>query len=83
MERPMQTNRIGCEALTATFRRLRPVLSGQICRRLAASLCAILIAFVVLAATTAERRTPIGSAQSAGANLMLKPGWPGLEPALY
>ena len=79
----MQTYRIGCEALAATFRRLRPVLSGQICRRLAASLCAILIAFVVLAATTAERHTPAGSGQSAGGNLMLVPGWAGLAPVLY
>ncbi len=79
----MPTFRIGCEALVATLRRLRPVLSGQICRRLAASLGAILIAVVVLAATTAEKRTPADNAQSAGANLMLKPGWPGIAPALY
>jgi hypothetical protein len=83
MERPMQTFRIGCEALIAKFRRLRSVSSAQICRRLASSLCVVLIAFLVLAATTADRRTPTGNAQSAGGNLMLKPGWAGLAPALY
>ena len=59
-------------------RDLRSLLSVRICRRVAASLCVLLIAFAALAATSAGKQEP-----AAGANLMLRPGWSGLAPALY
>ena len=59
-------------------RDLRSLLSVRICRRVAASLCVLLIAFAALAATTAGKQEPV-----AGANLMLLPGWSGLAPVLY
>ena len=63
--------------------RLRSLLSARICRRLAASLGVLLIACAALAATTAGRQTPVAHTYSAGGNLMLIPGSPGLAPVLY
>ena len=83
MERPMNTYEIGCGASNTKSSRLRSPSSAQISRRLAASLCVLLIAFVTLAATSAGRQAPIGNTYSAGGNLMLLPGQPGLAPALY
>lgn len=65
------------------IRGLRSFLSAPICRRLAASLVVLLIAFAAIAATTAPRHTPAAYLQSAGGNLMLLPGWTGLAPVLY
>jgi len=70
-------------AFVTKMRRLRSLLSARICRRMAATLGVLLIAFVALAATTAVKHTPVPPVHSAGGNLMLVPGWPGLAPALY
>jgi hypothetical protein len=83
MERPMMTYLIGSGAFTAKCRRLRSLLSARTGRRLAATLCALLIAFAAFAATAPGKRAPVGETQSVGSNLMLAPGWPGLAPVLY
>ena len=76
----MKTHEIGCG--DPTIRRLRSFVSAQISRRVAASVGVILIAFVVVAATTAGKHTSVGH-RYGGSNLMLLPGQPGLAPALY
>jgi hypothetical protein len=83
MERPMNTHQIGCGAFNTKILRLRSFLSAQISHRLAASLCVLLIAFVAIAATSAGKQASVGNRYSAGSNLMLLPGQPGLAPALY
>jgi hypothetical protein len=83
MERPMKTQQIGCGTFDARIRRLRSLVSAQVSRRIAASLGVLLIAFVVIGATTAGRHASVGYRYSAGGNLMLLPGQPGLAPALY
>ncbi|MBX9824455.1 MAG: hypothetical protein K2Y27_05610 [Xanthobacteraceae bacterium] len=65
------------------IRGLRSFLSAPICRRLAASLVVLLIAFAAIAATTAPSHTPADHGQSGGGNLMLLPGWIGLAPVLW
>jgi hypothetical protein len=70
--------------LVTKVRRLRSLLRARICRRLAATLAVLLIAFAAIAATTAVKHTPVPPVLSAGGgNLMLVPGWPGLAPVLY
>jgi hypothetical protein len=76
MERPMN-------AFVTKIRRLRSRLSARTSHRLAASLGVLLIAFAVLAATTAARHPPVSHVHGTGANLMLVPGFTGLAPALY
>jgi hypothetical protein len=70
-------------AFVTKMRRLRSLLSARASRRLAATLGVLLIAFAALAATTAVKQTPVPPVHSAGGNLMLVPGWPGLAPVLY
>ena len=82
MERPMKTQQIECGAFDTRIRRLRSLLSAQVSRRIAASLGLLLIATVVIAATTVERHASV-SLGYGGGNLMLLPGQPGLAPALY
>jgi hypothetical protein len=70
-------------AFVTKMRRLRSLLGARASRRLAATLGVLLIAFAALAATTAVKHTPVPPVHSAGGNLMLVPGWPGLAPVLY
>jgi hypothetical protein len=76
VERPMNI-------FIVKIRQLRSLLRARICRRLAATLGVLLIAFAALAATTAVKHAPVPPVHSAGGNLMLVPGWPGLAPVLY
>jgi hypothetical protein len=75
----MQSHQIGYGGFS--LRRLRSVFRARICRRVAASLCVLLIAFAALAATNVGRQAP--HPHGVGSNLMLLPGWPGLAPVLY
>ena len=73
----MKTRQFETQVFSSPITRSRFLLSSRLGHRLFAVLFLAFVALVAIASTTG------GKHSSSGANLMLAPGQPGHEPALY